>query len=113
MKISMKGYAENSATFKTEGVVCVGHTVKMSDNFTVAPCASGDAFAGVAMNVRNEYAGIQLAGYVRFGFTGTEPTPGFCRFVADGKGGIMINENGREYLVTDVDSSDKTVGIIL
>lgn len=113
MNISMKGYGENTATFKTEGVVCTSHAVKMSDNLTVAPCNAGDAFIGTAVNAKNEYACVQLDGYVTLSYTGTDPAVGFCALAADGNGGIMVSEGAREYLVTDVDTANKTAGIIL
>ena len=113
MDISMKGYGENTSTFRTNGVVCTSHTVKMDNNLTVAPCNSGDAFIGTAINVKNEYACVQLDGYVTLAYTGTAPTVGYCALVADGKGGVKIADTGREYLVTDVDTVNKTAGIIL
>ena len=113
MNISMKGYGENTATFTTDGVVSVSHAVKMSDNFTVKSCAAGDAFIGTAVYVKNEYACVQLDGYVTLAYTGTAPTVGYCSLVADGKGGVKVADTGREYLVTDVDTANKTAGIIL
>lgn len=113
MNISIKGYGENTATFKADGVVCASHTVKMADNLTVAPCDAGDAFIGTAVNVKNEYACVQLDGYVTLTYTGTAPVVGYCSLASDGNGGVMVSESGREYLVTDVDTASKTAGIIL
>lgn len=113
MKISMNGYGENTATFRTDGIVCTSHTVKMTDNFTVAPCEAGDAFIGQAVNERNEYACVQLGGYVTFTFTGTAPTVGYCALAADGNGGVTAADGAREYLVTDVDTAKNMVGLIL
>ncbi len=113
MNISIKGYGENTATFGTQGLVCVSHPVKMAGNLTVGPCTAGDNFAGVAVNVRNEYAGVQLAGFVTVDYSGTAPVPGYCTLAADGKGGVSVNENGRKYLVVTVDTVKSTAGIIL
>ena len=113
MNISMKGYGENTATFKTDGVVCASHAVKMADNLTVAPCEAGDALIGTAVNVNNEYACVQLDGYVTLSYTGTAPAVGYCSLASDGNGGVMVTEGAREYLVTDVDTANKTAGIIL
>lgn len=113
MNFSMKGYGENTATFRTDGVVCVSHTVKMADNLTVAPCEAGDAFIGAAVNARNDYACVQLDGYVTLTYTGDAPAVGYCPLASDGNGGVMIAEGSREYLVTDVDTVNKTAGIIL
>ena len=113
MDISMKGYGENTSTFRTNGVVCTSHTVKMDNNLTVAPCNSGDAFIGTVINVKNEYACVQLDGFVTLTYTGTAPSVGYCKLVADGNGGVKVSESGREYLVTEVYTAEKTVGIIL
>lgn len=113
MNISMKGYGENIATFRTDGVVSTSYAVKMADNFTVTPCNSGDAFIGTAVNVKNEYACVQLDGYVTLSYTGSAPAVGYCSLVADGKGGVKVSDTGRAYLVTDVDTANKTAGIIL
>lgn len=113
MSISLKGYNENTATFKISGLVSPGHAVTMADNLTVKPCASGNKLVGVCVNVRGEYACVQLDGYVTLDYTGMAPTVGYCALAADGKGGVSTSSGGKEYLVTDVDSAKKKVGIIL
>lgn len=113
MNISMKGYGENTATFNTDGIVCASHTVKMADNFTVAPCQADDEFIGIAVNMRNGIACVQLDGYTKVTFSGAAPAVGYCSLVADGNGGVKFSEGAREYLVTDVDAVNSTAGIIL
>ena len=113
MNISIKGYGENTATFRTQGLVSSAHTVKMADNLTVAPCTADDDFIGIAVNVRGEYACVQLSGYAEVDFTGTAPAVGYCSLVADGKGGFSVGENGRKYLVVNVDTTNSKAGIIL
>lgn len=113
MAISLKGYNENTATFKISGLVTPGQTVTMADNLTVKPSAASDKFVGVCVNVRGDYACVQLNGYVSLSYTGTAPTVGFCAVMADGKGGITSSGTGREMLVTDIDKTKKTVGVIL
>ena len=113
MNISINGYGENNATFNTEGLVCPFHTVKMADNLTVTPCAAGDDFIGMAVNTNSEFTCVQLDGYAEFRYSGTAPATGYCRLSADGNGGIRADENGREYLVVDVNTAKSTAGIIL
>lgn len=113
MNVSIKGYGENTATFGTQGIVCVSHPVKMTGNLTVGPCESGDDFTGVAVNVKNEYAGVQLAGFVTVDYSGTAPALGYCSLTADGNGGVTVDENGRKYLVVSVDTAKSVAGIIL
>ena len=113
MNISIKGYGENTATFATDGVVCASHVLKLADNLTVSPCNTGDKFVGTAVNVKSGYACIQLDGYVSVSYSGTAPSVGYCTLVADGNGGVKTGSAGREYLVTDVNETTKTAGIIL
>ena len=113
MNISIKGYGENTATFATDGVVCASHVVKLSDNLTVCRCDDGDFFAGVVVNVKSGYACVQLDGYVTVNYSGDAPSVGYCALVTDDSGGVYADEAGREYLITDIDKTNKTIGIIL
>lgn len=113
MKISLNGYGENIATFKFTSLVAQGQPVTMEENFTVRPCAESESFIGMAIDANGEYASVQLDGYVRFGYSGTAPSVGICKLAADGNGNVCVNDNGREFIVTDVDTDNGTVGIIL
>ena len=113
MKISLKGYGENTATFKINTEIKGGEPVYMEENFTVMPCTANSDFIGAAVNSRDGYACIQLSGYVKFSYTGSNPDVGLCSLLADGNGGVRVDENGRRFVVTDVDTDNKTVGIIL
>ena len=112
MNFSINGYGENTATFRTTGLVCTGHTVKMADNLIVSPCEAGDEFIGIAVNTKDGYAGIQLEGYVKTDFSGTAPSVGFCGLAADGKGGVTVDSDGRKYLVVEVDTVNNKAGFI-
>lgn len=113
MKISLKGYGENTATFKINSEITGGEPVCMEDNFTVKSCNAGDNFIGCAVNSRDGYACIQLDGYATFSYSGNAPEVGICSLTADGNGGVCVSENGRQFIVTDVDTVNGTVGIIL
>lgn len=114
MKISLKGYGENAATFRTSGLVCQGEPVTMAENFTVKPCEEEDSIIGCVLNSKDGYASVQLAGYVQFALTGgLIPTVGVCGFVADGNGGVCVSSEGRQFVVTDVDTVNNKVGFIL
>ena len=77
MKVAFGGYGEKLVTFETAEGVLAGMPVMMSANGTVAPCAEGKAFCGAAVNVRDGFAAVQLAGYVRLPYTGTAPAVGY------------------------------------
>lgn len=64
MKVDFKGYGENVATFICDDTVESGNFVKMSGDYKVTACSEGDDFIGLCINARDNYAAIQLAGYV-------------------------------------------------
>ena len=113
MKISLKGYGENAATFKTANQIANGEPVAMVENFTVDTCKSGDNFIGCAVNSADGYSCVQLEGYAVFSYSGTAPETGVCTLAADGNGGVCVSGSGRQFIVTDVDTDKSTVGIIL
>lgn len=113
MKISLKGFGENAATFKFTGVVSQGQPVTMADNFTVKPCEKGDNIIGTALNAKGEYSSVQLTGYAEFGYSGTAPEVGMCTLSGDGKGNVCVSDTGRQFIVTNVDTDNSRVGIIL
>ena len=113
MNVSFSGFNENSITFICTDDVAAGKAVKISANGTVSACASGDIFCGIATDVRSDCATVQLAGYVRMPFSGTAPALGYTHLACDGNGAVTASENGRAYLVTDIDTTDNTVGFML
>ncbi len=113
MKISLNGYGENTATFKADSTLTKGEPVTMAENFTVKSCDANDDFIGMAVNSDDGYACVQLDGYVKIGYSGTAPELGVCSLVADGNGGVCVADTGRKFVVTDVDTDNKSVGIIL
>ncbi|MBR5773893.1 MAG: hypothetical protein IKY44_03475 [Clostridia bacterium] len=113
MNVSFSGFNEKSATFNCAQDVEAGKAVKVSANGTVSACKNGDVFCGVATSVRGECAAVQLAGYIRMPYSGSAPALGYTALAANGNGGVAVNEGGRSCLVTDVDTTDGTVGFML
>ncbi len=114
MSISFGGVGELCVTFKTDGSVTKGCPVKMSTSSTVAACADGNRFIGVAVDVSDDgYAIVQLAGYMVMNYTGTAPSVGHANLVANSTGGVKTASGGGECLILDVDTSDNTVGFII
>ena len=113
MDISLNGFGEKAVTFAAADGVLAGMPVKLTASGTVGPCAAGDVFCGVALNVRGGYASVQLGGYVILPFNGTAPAVGYQSLAAAAGGKIAAGETGRSLLVTDVDEAAKTCGIIL
>ena len=116
MSISYEGIGEWCATFVC-GAVSEGDIVKVSANGTVGKCTAGDGFCGVvaAMGRDGKACSVQLGGIVRLRYSGdTAPAAGYSKLTADGTGGVSVNAaKGREYLILNVDSMEKTVDIKL
>lgn len=112
MKVSFTGYGENVLTFEAENSVAEGIPVKISANGTVGVCAPGDAFCGVAVNVRNGFAGVQLKGFVTLPYTGTVAL-GQQVLAADTDGKVKTGTAGVTALVVDIDETAQKIGIIL
>ena len=94
MNVSFAGFGENIATFETAAAIPAGTPVKMSANGTVAACAAGDAFIGIAV-------------------TGSVPV-GWAQLVADGSGGVKAaGEDAAGVSVLVVSAGTAEIGMIL
>ena len=110
MNVSFEEIGRLSVTFAQEN--CAGGQVcKVSGNGTVAPCAAGDRFCGVAEHVRGAHAAVQGAG-VAEGKVAGAVGGGYVNLCADGTGGVKTGE-GKEYLVVSVNETAKTAIIKL
>ena len=71
MNVNFNGYGENVLTFIADsGLTETGVPVKISDDGTVAKCDGNDNFCGICVGLRDGYAAVQLAGYVRVAAAG-------------------------------------------
>lgn len=111
MNVNFNGYGENVLTFIADSSITeAGVPVKMSADGTVAKCGGNDVFCGVCVGVRDGYAAVQLAGYVKMPAL-AKIEAGYKKLAADQNGNVVTNTSGRELLV--VDSTAKEVGFIL
>lgn len=113
MKISLSGYNEAVATLICGENAKKGDIVKISENYTVAPCAAGNDFAGVILSASEGRAAVQLGGSVTLPYSGTAPALGYTAVSADGAGGIKADTAGRKMLIFAVDTDAKLADIIL
>nr|WP_319489387.1 hypothetical protein [uncultured Caproiciproducens sp.] len=113
MNISLNGCGENVATFEAGSGVTAGTPVKMTGNGLVGTGAALDAFCGVAVSVRGGFAAVQLGGYVKVPYSGTTPVVGYQKLNCAGNGKVQVESTGRSMLITDVDTTAQTCGIIL
>ena len=106
MKVSLNGYGESVTTFEAEDSVKAGYPVKMTGN-------GKEAFCGIALNVRNGFAAVQLQGYYSgLPYTGSGMKVGILKLGATSDK-AEVSETGKECLVVDIDSESSTCGIIL
>ena len=116
MSISYEGIGEWGATFVC-GAVSEGDIVKVSANGTVGKCTAGDGFCGVvaAMGRDGKACSVQLGGLVRVPYSGeTAPAVGWNLLAADGNGGVsVVTSGGHSYLAVEVDTTGKTMTIML
>ena len=114
MSISYEGYNNKQLTFKAGEAVTENIPVKLSSNDTVGVCSDGDEFAGVAAQVRNGLAAVQMSGAVTLPYTGdTAPTVGYVSLAADGEGGVTVPvSGGKKVLAISVNTTAHTVTFI-
>lgn len=113
MNVSLKSFNSKEATFLTSSAKS-GDLVSVSGNLTVSPAADGAAFCGICTDVSGGYATVRLCGYCTVPFSGSAPAVGYATLASNGNGGVKsVTSGGRTLLVTDVDSTAKTVGIML
>lgn len=114
MAISFDAIGEKYVTFYAASGAEKGDVCKMTDNAEVGACSAGDDFCGIIESVRGSVASVLLGGFVELPYSGlTAPEVGFSTLVADGDGGVTVDEDGRSFLVVSVDTTAKTVGFCL
>lgn len=111
--MKFKGYGDNVLTFKCSNTTHAGDAVKMESSGKITATSDGNTFIGICTNVRNDYAGVQLNGYVEMKYSGTAPTLGYSKLVAAGPNTVKTASAGRDYLVINIDTASSTVGFIL
>ena len=114
--ISFEGIGGDIATFWAASGVKPAEVVKLSADSTVAPCAAGDRFCGVAVNARGDVSAVQFGGFAQLKCSDAAVTPGFVKLTADGNGGVKkastasgSTDQGQEYLVVAAESGTVTV----
>ena len=116
MGISYDGIGEWCATFGC-GKVKEGDVVKVSANGSADVCGAGDSFCGVVRAIARDgkACSVQLGGLVRVPYSGeTAPAVGWNLLAADGNGGVsVVTSGGHSYLAVEVDTTGKTMTIML
>ena len=115
MKVSFEGLGECVATFYNNAAngARAGAPVKMSGRGEVSACANGERFFGAALTGEGDYCAVQTKGYFEFAYSGTAPSFGFVKLTCNGSGGVKTDAAGGEFLVVELDTAAKVVGILL
>ena len=115
MSVSFQGMDQLVVTFQTASGVSKGDLVKISANGTVNTASSGDAPAGVALNVRGGHAAVLLRGYLEAEYNGTLNL-GWQEITTHSAGKIKAageNDSARRCLVLSTDTTAKTACLLL
>ena len=110
--VSFEGIEMAVVTFQEKDVTA-GVPVAMDSDGTVKDAGNGAALVGLALNVRGGGAAVLVTGSAPLPYPAPAPALGWARLAADGSGGVTAAESGREYLVVQVDSGSKTLGLFL
>ena len=116
MNVSYEGIGQWAATFACSGV-SEGQAVKVSGNGTVAACAENGGLDGVVLSVARDgkACSVAMGGMVTVSYTGASaPAAGWNSLAADGSGGVkVVSDGGKSHLAVEVDTTAKTVTIVL
>ena len=114
MKVSFEGIGEQLISFAAANGTVKNEFVKVSANGTVAKCSADDVFAGYCVKTEAGFADVMTHGYIEVGYTGqTAPSVGYGTLSAAGSGKVQADEDGREYLIIKVDTTNAVVGFIM
>ena len=112
MNISYEGVGYLAVTMPTNGCD-EGHVCGINFEGKVASCPAGEMFFGVVVTTDGHRAHVQVEGFAKVTYTGSELVPGLMKLETDGYGGIRVSDDGRVYLVAAVDTEAKTAVIKL
>ncbi|MCH5303394.1 MAG: hypothetical protein J1E41_00900 [Ruminococcus sp.] len=111
MNVDFKGYGENVATFICDdNSLKAGDFVKMKDNNTVCAATSGSDIIGCCVGVRDDYAAVQLSGYIE-AKANAKITLGLTGISVSSADTVQSSTSASKHLV--VYSDENTVGFIL
>ena len=116
MSVAFNGIDNQVVTFQADTGEA-GDSMAMEDNNKVTKAPSGAAPVGVLVGKRSGHGAVQIRGYVQVPYSGSAaPSLGWNRLVANGSGGMRLaasGETGRNCLVVNLNTADKTMGLFL
>lgn len=109
---SYNGFHTDVITLQAQGEV-KGVAVTINTDGVCVPAEEGDDFIGIAVNQREDMAGVQTEGYAETEYTGSAPTYGYCGLAAAADGKVAASDSAQTYKVIKVDTDNHIVGFIL
>lgn len=114
MNTAFIGFNTKDVTLTTSSSLTIGQPVVIYSNNSVTKATTDAKFCGFVSAIDGKNVSVTVTGYVKVRYTGTAPTHGYCNLSSNGSTGVKIDDtNGRAYLVVGVDTTNKTVEIIL
>ena len=113
MSISFQELAQDCVSFHTVSSMQPNQLCCMHINDTVKVCTDGAPIHGQVVNVRAGVVSTVVRGFITAGYSGTAPAVGFCSLAASGAKTVKVSEGAKEYLVVNVDTTNKTVCFML
>lgn len=113
MNHNFTGFNTNEVTLDAASAVAAGKAITLADSYTADIPSAGADFCGVCSAVRGSHASVVFSGHTTVAFSGTAPTVGYCKLVADGNGGVKLGDSGRAILVVGVDTDEAVIDIII
>ena len=114
MRVGFKGFKEQVLTFLAAEPVTAGCPVTVADSGLISNSKADEEFAGIATQGGDKFAPVMISGYTKLSYTAGTPKCGWQYLTADGSGGVKIAASGKQArLVVEIDTDQKTIGVIL
>ncbi len=111
--ISTQGVGAEYFTAKAGNSPYVGYPCRISANQTVTTSSASGDFCGFITAARGGLATVQYRGFVTTTYTGSAPSLGYSILQANGVGGVKSATEGRSYLVTRIDTANRSIDLLL
>ena len=112
MRISFEGIGQVMATFLADDCQ-EGHVCTVEEHGAVKTAGAREDFWGVVQHVDQGKAAVILEGFVTVSYSGSHFDPGIRNLSSDGNGGVMLDEDGKAYMVVSVNYAGRTCVIKL
>ncbi len=114
MNVYYNGFDTQEITFTTMATLAEKRVVVLESTGNVNYPDAGAPFTGIVSSYRNGMASVIVRGYAEASFRNSVPRVGICKLSPDANGYLEVDEeNGKPYTVISVDTSTKTLALIL